>query len=60
MRSCHARGAADAKFEKSQRWIGIDDGTVAFLQEWRRICLHAIFCGKLDYFILTVNNKEYL
>ena len=27
----------DPKSEKSQRWIGIDDGTVAFLQEWKQI-----------------------
>ena len=31
------RELRDPKSEKSQRWIGIDDGTVAFLQEWKRI-----------------------
>ena len=31
------RELRDPKSEKSQRWIGIDDGTVAFLQEWQHI-----------------------
>ncbi len=31
------RELRDPKSEKSQRWIGIDDGTVVFLQEWKRI-----------------------
>lgn len=31
----HDRRLRAPKSEKSMRWIGIDDGTVAFLKEWR-------------------------
>ena len=31
------RDLREPKSEKSQRWIGIDDGTVVFLREWKRI-----------------------